>query len=210
MKCSDEYIEYMHEYLDNDISAEHERKLRHHLLSCEDCQTYFHELKRAIMFVKGSKDVTLPDNFTANVMARLPKERRKVSVKRWFKSHPLLTAASLFLVLMSGSFFSSWGEDHQFSFSKQPELVVENDTVIVPEGKTIKGDVVVRNGDIKIEGTVEGNVTVINGQKYLASAGQVSGEIEEVDEMFEWLWYNIKTTSKDIGRFFTEQFSGSD
>ncbi|MEH6942971.1 zf-HC2 domain-containing protein [Bacillus sp. JJ722] len=198
MKCSNEIIEYMHEYLDNEISVEHESILRHHLQECVDCQAHFHELKKAILFVQSTSNMVAPSDFTQKVMANLPKEKRKVGMKRWFKNHPFLTAASLFVVLMGGSIMSYWKEDYQFSFSKQPELVVENDTVIVPEGKTVSGDVVVRNGNIKIEGEVDGNVTVINGEKYLASAGSVSGEIKEIDEMFEWLWYQIKDGTKQL------------
>jgi hypothetical protein len=52
---------------------------------------------------------------------------------------------------------------------------------------------VVRNGEIKVEGKVNGNVTVINGNQYLASAGQVTGEIQELDQLFEWVWYTIKS-----------------
>lgn len=198
MKCSDEMMEYMHEYLDNEISVEHEKSLRHHLQDCQDCQAHFHELKKAIVFVQSTSHIVAPSDFTQKVMANLPKEKRKVGMKRWFTNHPLLTAASLFVVLMGGAIFSYWQEDYEFSVSKQPELVVEDGTVIVPEGKTVSGDVVVRNGNIKIEGEVDGNVTVINGDKYLASAGHVSGEIEEVDEMFEWLWYKIKDGFKQV------------
>jgi anti-sigma factor RsiW len=135
-------------------------------------------------------------------MAKLPKEKRKVGVQRWFRHHPLLTAASLFLVLMMGSVVSSWDQDHQLSVSKQPNLVVENDKVIVPEGEVVKGDVVVKNGDLEIQGEIDGNVTVINGQQYMASAGNVTGEIEEVDAIFEWLWYHIKKAAKDAVNVF--------
>ena len=194
LKCTDEVIEYMHEYLDNDISKENEQKLRQALQDCEDCRNYFNELKKVIAFVQSTSHIEAPSNFTASVMAKLPKEKKKVSVNRWLKQHPFLTAVSLFLVLMSGVLFSSWNTDHQFAFSKQPELVVENDTVIVPEGKVVTGDIVVRNGNIKIEGQVDGNVTVINGDQFLAAAGDVTGDIEEIDQVFEWLWYQVKDT----------------
>ena len=94
--------------------------------------------------------------------------------------------------------FSYWGEEQQFSFSKDPDVVVLGQTVIVPEGKTVEGDMVVKNGDIKVEGTVQGNLTVINGDKYLAGAGEVTGDIEEIDQLFEWVWYNVKETVKNI------------
>ena len=56
-------------------------------------------------------------------------------------------------------------------------------------GETIEGNVVVQNGDIRIEGEVKGNVTVINGQKYMVKAGNVTGDIEVIDQAFEWMWY---------------------
>ncbi|CAM3612168.1 anti-sigma factor family protein [Cytobacillus oceanisediminis] len=202
MKCPAEIILYMHEYLDEEISAEHEKELRVHLQSCEECQNHFHELKKTIALVQSTSHIQAPDNFTANVMAKLPKEKRKVGVQRWFRQHPLLTAASLFLVLMMGSLISSWDQDHQLSVSKQPNLVVQNDKVIVPEGEVVKGDVVVKNGNLEIQGQVEGNVTVINGEQYMASAGKVTGEIEEVNAIFEWIWYHIKKASKDIVSVF--------
>ncbi len=204
MKCSDEIIEYMHEYLDHEISRDHEQVLRRHLQECKDCQFHFHELKKAVLFIKDTTNLSAPSGFTENVMSKLPKEKRKVGLKRWTRNHPLFVSASLFLILMGGTVFSTWKEDYQFSFSKQPELIVENGTVIVPEGETVKGDVFVRNGDIQIDGKVEGNVTVINGEQYMASAGQVSGDIEEVDRVFEWLWYKIKTGAASIQDFFTE------
>jgi anti-sigma factor RsiW len=202
LKCPAEMVVYMHEYLDEEISAEHEKELRAHLQNCGECQTHFHELKKTIALVQSTSHIQAPENFTANVMAKLPKEKRKVGVQRWFRHHPLLTAASLFLVLMMGSVASSWDQDHQLSVSKQPNLVVQNDKVIVPEGEVVKGDVVVKNGDLEIQGEIEGNVTVINGQQYMASAGKVTGEIEEVDAIFEWLWYHIKTAAKDAVNVF--------
>jgi len=77
---------------------------------------------------------------------------------------------------------------------------VDGQTVIVPEGELVKGDIVVKNGDLIVEGEVDGNVTVINGQ-YMASSAVVSGRIEEIDEVFEWLWYTIKNSVKTAMTF---------
>lgn len=206
MKCPEHVIEYMHEYLDDEIPEEHEKVLREHLQSCTDCQEYFRELNKSIALVQSTSHIQAPSDFTSRVMAGLPKEKKKTEIQRWFRSHPLLTAASLFIALMTGSILTTWNEEHQFSVSKQPNLVVENDTVIVPQGEVVKGDVVVRNGKVKIEGEVQGNVTVINGEQYLASAGNVTGEITEVNEVFEWIWYHIKKTFKNAANLFeTEQ-----
>jgi cytoskeletal protein CcmA (bactofilin family) len=102
---------------------------------------------------------------------------------------------------MSGTVFSAWETDEDFSVSKQSNLVIHDKTVVVPKGETVKGDITVRNGDIKIEGKVDGNVTVIHGDKYLASAGEVTGNIEELDKIFDWVWYNVKTHAKQAVDF---------
>jgi anti-sigma factor RsiW len=198
LRCPDQIIELMHDFLDEELNQENERLLREHLKDCGDCESLFYELKKTIAFVKSTSNLQAPPNFTANVMARLPKEKKKVGVQRWLKNHPFLAAASLFVILMLGSLLSNWNQDREFSVSKQKNLIVKNNTVIVPKGEVVKGDVIVRNGSIKIEGEVKGNVTVINGDKYLASAGRVTGHIEEVNKVFDWIWYQIKMTAHEV------------
>jgi anti-sigma factor RsiW len=199
LKCDEKIVELMHEYLDEEIDPENEMILRDHLKSCKDCETLFNEYKRTIAVVKGTSRMQAPPNFTAKVMASLPKEK-----KRWLRNHPLIAAASLFIVLMTGSLISTWNQDREFSVSKQENLVVENGTVIVPEGEVVKGDVIVRNGELRIEGEVQGDVTVINGEQYLASAGNVTGQIEEVNEVFDWIWYHMKRTAFEVIDIFND------
>lgn len=196
-KCPEHIVHYMHEYLDGDISVEHEQELKTHLINCPSCQQHMHELSKVAAFVQSASHITAPNGFVEGVTARLPKETSKVGMKRWFHSHPLLTAAALFMILMSASLFSSYNDDQHFSFTKQPNLVVEGEKVIVPAGEIVKGDLVVKNGDLQIDGEVDGNVTVINGQ-YMASTANVTGEIEEINQVFDWLWYKIKAGAKDV------------
>jgi len=203
--CPEQIIELMHEYLDEEITPDQERILREHLQNCKECEAIFNELNKTIAFVKSVSLMQVPDDFTANVLSRLPKEKRKIWMQRWLKNHPLLAAASLFLILMMGSVFSTWNQDREFSVSKQKNLIVKNNTVIVPKGETVKGDVIVRNGTLEIEGEVQGDVTVINGEKYLASAGHVTGQIEEVNEVFDWIWYHIKKTAQDVVQILEDQ-----
>jgi anti-sigma factor RsiW len=197
MKCDQKFIEYMHDYLDEDLASEHEKELREHLIQCSECQQHFHELKKAIALVQSTSHMQAPLDFTASVMQNLPQEKKLVQVKRWLRVHPLFTAAAVFFVLMFGSLFTMWSEDQELAVSKQPNLRIEKNTVIVPEGTIIQGDLVVKNGNVQIEGEVRGNVTVINGERYLASAGSVTGEINEIDQMFEWIWYHIKKGMKE-------------
>jgi anti-sigma factor RsiW len=202
--CPEQIIELIHDYLDEELDQEKEKTFREHLKSCKECETIFNELKKTEAFVKSISNMQAPPNFTANVLARLPKEKKKVWMQRWITNHPMLTAASVFIILMMGSLFSSWSQDQEFSVSKQKNLVIKNNTVIVPKGKTVKGNVVVHNGNVRIEGEVQGDVTVINGEKYLASAGHVTGQIEEVNQVFDWIWYHMKKTTQDAIGIFSQ------
>jgi anti-sigma factor RsiW len=178
LKCPEQIVDLIHDYLDDDLDREQEMILRAHLQNCKECEILFNELNKTIALVKSTANIKAPDHFTANVMAMLPREKKKVGFKRWLKNHPVLAAASLFIVLMMGSLLSAWNQDHDFSVSKQKNLIVKNNTAIVPKGKVVKGDVFVRNGNLRIEGEIQGDATVINGDRYMASAGHVTGHIE--------------------------------
>ena len=199
--CASKFVDYMHEYLDGDISREHEQELKRHLQSCQDCQQHMHELSDTIAFIKSAAHITAPPSFEDQVMKRLPKRKNTIGIQRWFRQHPMLVAAAVFCLFMSATLFSSFPNDDQFSVTKQPNLVVDGQTVSVPAGEVVKGDIVVKNGDIIVEGEVDGNITVINGS-YMASTAVVTGQIEEIDEAFQWMWYKIKEgTSNFLGLF---------
>jgi anti-sigma factor RsiW len=202
MKCPEHIVKLMHDYLDGNTGPHEEKRLKEHLRQCSACAVHFHELTKTVAFIQYASHLpSLPD-LTARVMANLPKEKKIVRVQRWLQSHPFLTAVSLFILLTMGSLFTAWNGEEQFSVSTHENVIIRGHTVIVPKGETVKGDIVVRNGSIKIEGKVDGNVTVIHGEKYLASAGQVTGEIEEINQVFEWIWYNIKERLKDAMKSF--------
>jgi anti-sigma factor RsiW len=162
--------------------------LKEHLTNCTFCQQHMHELSKVVAFVQSASHITAPNDFVGNVAARLPKEKSRAAVKRWFHSHPLLTAAALFMILMSASLFTSFNEDQQFSFTKQPNIVVEGNTVIVPEGETVKGNLVVKNGNLKIDGVVDGDVTIING----SNIWHQQRMLQEVEELIKHLIGSLK------------------
>jgi anti-sigma factor RsiW len=207
MKCEKKYMEFIYKVLDHEATEQERAMLQDHIKSCSECRLYYQELKEVEMFLKDAEPIQPPEGFTAKVMNRLPKEKKTISLKRWFRAHPLLTAAALFFFLMAGSIYSSWnGSEEQLSIvsgNGNLQINEERNVVIVPEGEVVKGDLIVKNGNIEIEGEVQGNVTVINGKKYMASAGQVTGEIEEVDQVMEWIWYHIKSGTDEIKNLFT-------
>jgi len=192
----------MHNYLDGELTANEEQVLKEHLQQCPDCMRHFQELKKTDAYIKSGSLLSAPHDFTKTVMDQLPKEHFQAGLKRWIKLHPFLVAASVFIILMGGTIFSTWNDDQEFSFTKNPHLIVKEHTVIVPKGEVIKGNLVVKNGDIRVDGKVEGNVTVINGKKYMASAGNVTGNVEEINEIYDWLWFEMKDTGKKVVSYF--------
>ena len=189
--CPQNYVEYMHDYLDGDISREHEQELKKHLQGCSECQQHMHELSDTVAFIKSATHIMAPPGFEENVMNRLPRRKNTAGIQKWLRKHPIFVAAAIFFLFMGATLLGSYPNDNQFSVTKQPNLIVAGQTVTVPAGEVVKGDIVVKNGNIVIEGEVDGNVTVINGE-YMASTAVVSGQIEEVDQAFEWLWYEMK------------------
>jgi anti-sigma factor RsiW len=199
--CPENIVHVMNDYLDGDISSTDEATLKAHLKSCSECQKLYHELSKTIAFVQSASHINAPSDFVQKTMARLPKEKKQANVQRWFRQHPMLTAAALFCIMTSGMLFSNFNNEQQFSFTKQPNLIVEGETVVVPEGETVTGDLTVRNGDLRVEGELHGDVTIVNGE-YMASTGVITGEIEEIDKAFEWLWYTIKSGIKEAASIF--------
>ncbi|MDN7246895.1 anti-sigma factor [Planococcus shenhongbingii] len=199
--CPEKIIHFMDDYLDGDLNPADEAVLKEHLESCIDCRKLYHELTKTIAFVQSASHIQASSDFVQKTMQRLPKERQRIGIQRWIRQHPLLTAAALFCLLMSATLFSNFNNDQQFAFTKQPNLVVEGETVVVPEGEVVTGDLTIRNGDLRVEGELHGDATIVNGQ-YMASSGVITGEIEEIDKAFEWLWFTIKDGVKDAASIF--------
>lgn len=198
MKCNQEVVKLMHQYLDGDITKEAKQQLRAHLQTCTECQEHFKELKRTVALVTATTELRTSSNFTQNVMAALPKEKKQITAKRWIKLHPFFTAAAVFFIFMFTGLLSAWNQDDQLSYSKAEGVIVKNGTVIVPEGVVLENDLEVRNGDVEVLGEVHGDVIVMNGERLSASAGKVTGEIKEIDRLFEKAWYKIKDTARSV------------
>ncbi len=205
MNCKNEIFSLIHKYLDEEINEVEHKLLKNHLSDCEKCRTHLKELKKSIAFIQSSSHIEAPSNFTNLVMKQLPQQKPSVSWKRWMKNHPILVGASISLIFIMTSIFSLWlDSSKEFSVSGQANLIIdkERNIVVVPEGEVVEGDLLVKNGNIQVDGQVKGNVTVINGQKYMESAGHVAGNIEEINQGLDWLWYNIKSFFVEVVNVF--------
>lgn len=192
MACTEKQMDLMHKVLDNEAAEEEKQALYDHLRTCENCRRQFNELKKSVQLLRRLPRHELPLGFTQSVMMQLPPEKTH-SIKRWMGHHPLLVAAAIFLVMMSGYLFSAWSNPaFQATVDGQGHVTTQGHTVIVPKHEVIKGDLIVQNGAVKIDGRVKGNVVLINSQSLQASAGHVTGDIEQVNQIVSWIWYEIR------------------
>ncbi|WP_198430805.1 polymer-forming cytoskeletal protein, partial [Rhodococcus rhodochrous] len=87
----------------------------------------------------------------------------------------------------------------QIASSNMDKLKIDRtrNVVVVPAGTTIDGDLVVRNGNVEVQGEVRGNVVAIEGKVVLASTAHVAGSAESIEAIFEWIWYEVKNIGND-------------
>jgi len=195
-------VSMMHDYLDDDLPEQQQRELKEHLLSCPDCRAKFKELEQTdmLMFSLMHQNPIASDDLVGRIMSSLPKVKKEKAFVTWIKRHPALTAASLFLVVMLMSTVTFWSPDRQLVVRgvDLDQVVIKGDTVIVPSGKIITGDLTIENGKAEVFGEVNGNVTVIDGSLYQASTAHISGQVKSIDQAVSWLWYKVTNMFSEV------------
>ncbi|RKN78308.1 zf-HC2 domain-containing protein [Paenibacillus ginsengarvi] len=194
MNCK-EAILLMHDYLDGDLTGPEAAELKKHLIGCASCQERYTKLeKTGAALMASMKPVHVPSHLTtASIMQKLPAPAKRTVWMRWPRRHPAATVAALFCIVMLGSFMSMWNEDTQLVVhgSNLEQVVIKGNTVVVPEGQTYQGNLIVENGKIEVNGKIDGNLIVIDGNYALASTAQISGDITSVNQAAEWVWYKL-------------------
>lgn len=196
MECR-EALPMMHEYLDGDLEPKEVVRLKEHMLVCAECRDWFRSMERTEALVGTLPEMNAPEGLAERIMQSLPPAKRK---NRWFdsiKRHPAISVAAVFAFVMLGSYVSMWNQDKELLVKGDnlDQLIFQNNTVYVPAGTTVNGDLTVKGGKIVVEGDIKGDLVVINGEANLASTAKV-GHFTKIDEAFSWLWYKV-------GEFFT-------
>jgi anti-sigma factor RsiW len=192
MKCK-EALPLMHDYLDRDLSGPEALKLKEHLRLCTDCHALFKQLERTDALARALPPVGVPDDLTERIMNRLPQVKKRSAWTQWVRRHPAASVAAVFLAVMFGSFMSMWNQDGELMVkgTDLQDVVIQGDTVIVPAGHTVNGNLIVQSGKLQVQGEVKGNLVVIDGSLNLASTAHISGQITQVDEALSWVWYKL-------------------
>ncbi|AIQ14612.1 zf-HC2 domain-containing protein [Paenibacillus durus] len=195
-------VSMMHDYLDDDLPGQQQRDLKEHLLSCPDCRAKFKELEQTdmLLFSLMHQSPVVSDDLVGRVMGALPPSKKERRFIAWIKKHPALTAASVFLLVMLMSSVTLWKQDGQLVVkgTDLDQVVIKGDTVIVPSGKRVSGDLTVENGKTQVYGEVNGNVTVIDGSLYQASTAHISGQVKSIDQALSWFWYKVTNMFSDV------------
>ncbi|BCG61152.1 zf-HC2 domain-containing protein [Paenibacillus sp. URB8-2] len=195
-------VSMMHDYLDDDLPEQQQRDLKEHLLSCSECRAKFKELEQTdmLLFSLMHQSPVTSDELVGRIMGALPPSKKERRYITWIKRHPALTAASVFLLVMLMSSVTLWKQDGQLIVkgSDLDQVVIQGNTVIVPSGKSVSGDLTVENGKTQVYGEVNGNVTVIDGSLYQASTAHISGQVKSIDQALSWIWYKVTNMFSDV------------
>jgi anti-sigma factor RsiW len=192
MECK-EALPLIHEYLDGELERDRSAQLRLHLTDCTACTSRFRAYERTEALVRVLEKPEPPKDFTASIMAALPPVRSNRSWSRWLRRHPAAATAAAFLIIMVSSFLSLWNQGTQLAVRGDDldGIVVEEGRVIIPSDATMEGDLVVENGTVQVDGDLRGNLVVIEGHVALASTAHISGQITQVDQAMDWIWFKI-------------------
>jgi anti-sigma factor RsiW len=194
MNCSDA-IGVMHEYLDGDTDAESASDFKSHLVTCSSCQLFFRQLETTEALLHVPQKMDAPAGLKASIMSSIPEVRKR---HRWIpKLHPFAAAACAIVFIMLTAFTSRYYSDKDMVVEGAlDQLYINGDTLVVPEGVTVNGNLKVKRGKVQIDGNVEGDVTVIEGSYNMASTAYISGRVTTVDAALDWIWYRIKSVFK--------------
>lgn len=199
-------IVWMHDYLDGELPVDDTVTLKSHLLSCPACRSRFEQLQKTdaaafhtLEAIKPASDYDkkASELLTQRIMQQLPKKQNKRNrIVRLIYRYPGVTAAAVFVLVMLGSFLTMWEEDTKLIVSGEDlqQVIIEGNTVIVPEGAHLAGNLTVENGIADVKGEVDGDVTVIDGSLNLASTGHIAGQSRTIDQALDWFWYKVTQT----------------
>lgn len=202
MNCNVALV-WIHDYMDGELPREDILTLKSHLQSCPACRSRFEQLERteALLFTAmkeepGAADQAASETLNRRILDSLPKRKKQRTWTRWVRQHPAAAAAAVFVLVMLASFTTSWNNSSELSVrgSDLQHVVINGDTVTVPEGASVNGDLTIENGTADVRGDVNGNVTVIDGSLYTASTAHIAGQTKQIDRALDWFWYKVTET----------------
>ena len=206
--------QYIHLHLDGELTVFEYEALQEHIGQCEECKLQYDQLEKVdamahfslhSSYIRQERKPEEVNQLTNKIMKNLPKRAHTKTKKRfvaWIYRYPGLTAAALFIFVMVASVLASWDQDTRLVISASEHdlqyVQIQGNTIIVPEGAELTGDLVVENGIVEVKGAVGGDVTVIDGKMVLASTGHIAGQSKTIDQALDWFWYKMISSFSDV------------
>lgn len=193
MNC-EEALPWMHEYLDGDLTGPPLTELKKHMLTCMACNQRYQKMQQTEAMVRSMPHLAAAADLTDRIMACLPKQpKRNMAWLQWIKRHPAISVASMFLFVMLSTSLTMWNQDPDMVVkgTDLEQVIIKGNTVYVPAGNTVNGNLMVKHGRIQVDGDLNGNLVVVDGSYILASTAHISGKIKLVDRMLDWVWYEV-------------------
>jgi len=183
----------MHEYLDGELDEREAGKLACHLRQCEPCSRHLGALEKTDAIIGSLRRLSCPEEVAERVLALMPSPRRSTAFIRLIRRHPGASAAILVFGLLVAGVAALWHPDDTLTVKTNDldRLIVHGRQVIVPEGTTVNGDLIVENGDLQVDGEVRGNVIIFDGS-VSASADHISGKVKQINQAFDRLVYRVE------------------
>lgn len=185
----------MNDLLDDNMDRKSVRILKTHMLACKTCHERFRQLEQLDQLLYSFNHHIQPvsTDLVNRVMNVIPKSKQSSIFLFWFKRHWKISI-SIFFVLIIGIIISHiWDMDKQLIVKGRhlDGVIIKNNKVIVPANKVIVGDLTIYNGFVEIYGKVKGGVTIISGKLNQSSTAHITGSIQQINEGFSWVWYQI-------------------
>lgn len=192
----------IHDYLDTALEGTELTELKQHLLDCPACCEVLDGLEQAEACLRVVPQPMVSHDLAERIMCALPKTSRATQFKRWLKRHPAISVAAVFVMVMMSSFFSLWDSEHKLMVQGNDleDVVIQGNLVIIPEGRTVNGDLLIENGKLQVYGNIEGNLVVVDGSIFTASTASIAGQVTSVNETIDRFWYKVKAFISGFSR----------
>ncbi len=192
----------IHDYLDAALEGPKLTELKQHLLDCPACREALDGLEQAEACLRVMPQPMASHDLGVRIMSALPKQPRATQFKRWLKRHPAISVAAVFIMVMMSSFLSLWDSEHKLMVQGNDleDIIIQGDLVIIPEGRTVNGDLLIENGKLQVYGNIQGNLVVVDGSIFTASTASIAGQVTSVNEKIDRFWYKVKEFMSGFSR----------
>ncbi|MGE5653181.1 MAG: zf-HC2 domain-containing protein [Bacillota bacterium] len=198
LDCSSAH-EYIDLYVDHELGNGEEQELKKHLHECSACQERLLALQKTIALLGSLEQPKLSSDFTQRILSHLPASATPTVQQRWNRQKSYVwryaaAAAVLVLIISSGWLLSKQVPTAPLAISSDPDLIRQGSDFVLPQGKTVEGNLTVIDGSLIIYGKVTGDVTVVRGQLEMGPTAQITGKTTTIDRplaRWQYLWLNL-------------------